>query len=220
MKLVLITMLALAPIVAFGQEKEVRWKYEYKQLGRCASGSPPFEITFYEDTTFAYKTLGWGAGEGTYDVADSIITCTYSGKAPYPEPEEGWVEARYPTEGEKAPEVAVLDSQSGEPLFGAEIFLLAADGTALSTLVTDPDGKCAIPEMLFAGICAKYIGYKSEEVRVYQGLAGDLIFHLATGYENLIIAKGVKHQFRIWKIEGREIILEPLELGRDVYLVK
>ena len=220
MKLVLITMLALAPIVAFGQEKEVRWEYEYKQLGWCASGPPPFEITFYNDNTFEYKTSGWGVGEGTYEVSDSTITCTYSGKAPRPEPEDGWVEIRHLPKGEKSPEVIVLDCQSGEPLIGANISLLAADGAILRTLTADFDGKCVLPGMPFSRLRAAYVGYKPEEAVICSGLSSGLAFHLAAGYTELIIAKGVKHQFRIWKMEGQEIILEPAGFGRDVYLVK
>ncbi|MCB0582814.1 MAG: carboxypeptidase regulatory-like domain-containing protein [Phaeodactylibacter sp.] len=212
-----VLMLFLHSLAAAGQQG-VRWKYEYQQPGWCASGPPPYEITFYEDGTFEYRTRGWGIGKGTYEMADSIITCTYSGEAPEPAPEEGWVEVRYPVEGNKAREVTVLDSENQEPLIGAEVSLLSADGALLETLATDFDGQYTLPKIPFYKVSVAYVGYHTEEAVLFPGFAGKLIFCLAEGQEELVIARGVRHVFRVWKAIGQEVILEAVEWGGEVFI--
>lgn len=209
-------LLFLLSLAAAGQQ-EVRWKYEYQQPGWCASGPPPYEITFYEDGTFEYRTQGWGIGRGTYEMADSIITCTYSGEAPGLEAKEGWVEVRYPAEGKKDREIIVLKRDNQEPLIEAEVSLLSADGVLIQTLTTDFDGRCVLPKAPFYKVGAAYIGYQTEEAVLSPGFAGELIFCLAEGQEELVIARGARHTFRVWKAIGREVVLEAVEWGREVY---
>ena len=212
-----LTMLLLFSISATGQKGAVKWTCEYKQLGWCGTRPPSFQATFYEDSTFEYRTQGWGAGRGTYEIVDSIIICTYNGEAPGPALEKGWVEIRYSAEGKKGREVIVLDRDGREPFFGAEVSFLSADGTLIETSITDFDGRSVLPKAPFYKVSVAYIGYQKGEAFVSPGFSGDLIFCLAKGREELVIAKEVRHTFRVRKIAGQEVILEPVELGRQVF---
>ena len=63
-----------------------------------------------------------------------------------------------------------------------------------------------------------YVGYHTEEAVLFPGFAGKLIFCLAEGQEELVIARGVRHVFRVWKAIGQEVILEAVEWGGEVFI--